>query len=284
MRNLVERLLVFFIGLPIVLLLVLVFSQNNHLLLNLTILIFSALGALEFRTILGQKNLNISAPEAAILGAFTPLACTLVVSFGITWRVLPAVFIIGATWLMISQVFTNQENLNSYINRVAAGFVLMIYPGLFMSWFIQMAVFDQAELVILIFLLIVQLNDAFAWASGMLFGKNNRMILAASPGKSIAGFVCGMIASVFTGILATHILPSVFTSTLMASPLAGAILGFVVGIAAIMGDLCESALKRSAGIKDSGKLILGRGGALDSIDSLALAAPVYYLFYMYLFT
>jgi phosphatidate cytidylyltransferase len=69
----------------------------------------------------------------------------------------------------------------------------------------------------------------------------------------------------------------------MPSNSAGALLGFGAGIAAILGDLCESAIKRSADVKDSGSLILGRGGALDSIDSLALAAPVYYLLYQVLF-
>ena len=283
MRNLIERLLVFFIGLPLVLSLVVFFSQYNHLLLNLTITIFSILGAIEFRNILIQKNLVISVPEAAMLGAIGPVVWTLNVSLGISWRFLPAVLIAGALWILFSRTFTTKEKLDSYINRIVAGFVVMIYPGLFMAWFIQMAVIPKAEMVILIFLLVVLLNDAAAYASGMLFGKNNKGLVAASPGKSVAGFVGGMILSILTGILATVFIPDAFTSTVMASVPAGAILGLAAGAAATLGDLCESALKRSAGLKDSGILILGRGGALDSIDSLITAAPVYYLLYITLF-
>jgi phosphatidate cytidylyltransferase len=78
-------------------------------------------------------------------------------------------------------------------------------------------------------------------------------------------------------------IPEAFTSPVISSIPAGAILGFCAGAAASLGDLGESAIKRSAGVKDSGSLILGRGGALDSIDSLLLAAPVYYILYEVLF-
>jgi phosphatidate cytidylyltransferase len=107
--------------------------------------------------------------------------------------------------------------------------------------------------------------------------------VAASPNKSIAGFAGGLAASVGIVILAVIFIPAAFTSTMMPSILAGTLLGLGAGIAATLGDLSESALKRSANVKDSGTLILGRGGALDSIDSIILAAPVYYLLYQVLF-
>jgi phosphatidate cytidylyltransferase len=275
---------VFFIGLTLLLSLVLFFPQQNHLLLNLVIIVFSILGSVEFRNILSKKNLVISLPETIILGAISPIAWTFVVSFGWPGRnTVPAAFILGASWLLISRIFTSLEKLDSYISRTTTGFALMIYPGLFMAWIVQMAVLSEASMVILTFFLLVLLNDALAWATGMLFGKNSRGVLAASPKKSIAGFIGGLAASVLTGIAATILAPGAFTSDRMSSILAGAILGFFAGAAATLGDLGESALKRSAGVKDSGSLILGRGGALDSIDSVALAAPVYYILYQFLF-
>ena len=283
MKKIVERLIVFFVGLPILLALVVFFPQYNHLLLNLVAIVFSILGALEVRNILNRKNLVVSVPETVILGAISPAAWTVVVSFGVRGHIVPGAFILGASWLLVSRIFTTQEKLESYLNRITAGFAVMIYPGLFMAWVVQMAVFPQAGMVILVYFLITLLNDAVAWVTGFLFGKNNRGLIAASPNKSIAGFIGGLAASVLVGILAVVLIPAAFTSNVMPSMLAGAILGLVAGAAAILGDLGESAIKRSAGVKDSGSLILGRGGALDSLDSLALAAPVFYILYRILF-
>jgi phosphatidate cytidylyltransferase len=283
MKKIIQRLIVFFVGFPALLSVVLFFPQRNHLLLNLVCISFTILGAVEFRNILTHRNLVISVPEAVIMGAISPAAWTVVVSFGVAGNIVPGAFILGASWLLVFRVFTPQEKLDLYIGRTTAGFAVMIYPGLFMAWIVQMAVFPKAGLVILVFFLVAFLNDAAAWLAGLIFGKGNRGIVPASPKKSAAGFAGGLAASVGTGLLAVKFFPTAFTSTVTASYGAGALLGLGAGAAAILGDLGESALKRSAGVKDSGTLILGRGGALDSIDSLALAAPVYYIIYQVLF-
>jgi phosphatidate cytidylyltransferase len=130
---------------------------------------------------------------------------------------------------------------------------------------------------------VAYLNDAAAWAAGLFLGKGNRGIIPASPNKSAAGFAGGLLASVVIGAGASCLIPEIFSSPRMPSLPAGAILGLMTGAAATLGDLGESVLKRSAGLKDSGFIIPGRGGILDSIDSLAAAAPVYYILYRLLF-
>jgi phosphatidate cytidylyltransferase len=126
----------------------------------------------------------------------------------------------------------------------------------------------------------------------MLFGKSNKGIVAASPNKSIVGFVAGIASSVALGVAAAVYFPDAFRANpeiegiLKAkfSPISsGIILGLTTGIASTLGDLAESALKRSAGVKDSGNLMLGRGGVLDCIDSLSIAAPVFFIVYNVLF-
>ena len=276
MIKIIKRLILFFIGIPAVFSIIYFFPHRDHLLYNIVVVIFSILGAGEFKNILTQKNLEITLSESMILGAIIPTAWLLIISFGFSLEIIPLAFILGATWILVSQVFIFKKNFESLVNRTAAGFSVMIYPGLFMGFLIRLSSFPNAKMFILFFLFLVFMNDSFAWVFGMLFGKNNRGIISVSPNKSIAGFTGGQIMSVAIGITGVLLFPQIFRSNLLEPVIAGAILGFFTGLTAILGDLCESALKRSSDLKDSGKLILGRGGALDSIDSLLMAAPVFY--------
>jgi phosphatidate cytidylyltransferase len=109
MKKLVKRLLIFSLGLPALLSLVIFFPQYNHLLLNAGSIIFSVLGAVEFRNILLKKNLVISVAEAIVLGAISPAAWTVVVSFGVMGQIVPGAFILGASWLLVSGIFSRQK-------------------------------------------------------------------------------------------------------------------------------------------------------------------------------
>ncbi|MCL2320325.1 MAG: phosphatidate cytidylyltransferase, partial [Treponema sp.] len=116
MKKIIERLVVFFVGLPLLIALVFFLPYYHHLCLNLVIIIFTILGALEFRNILSHKALVISVPETIVLGAVSPIAWTVVVSFGIRGHIVPGAFILGASWLLVSRIFTTAEKLDSYIS------------------------------------------------------------------------------------------------------------------------------------------------------------------------
>jgi phosphatidate cytidylyltransferase len=283
MKKLIERLLLFIISIPCIVLIVLFLPQRNHLAINCFTTIFSALGAVEFRYILGGRNSPLSRIEAAVLGCICPAAMTLIVSFDVGFHILSAVFVVGASWLLVSRVFSGGEKLKNFTPFITAGFSVMLYPGLFLAWFIRMNLFAHAEVVMLTFLLTVFANDSAAWAAGMLFGQGNRKIVPASPNKSIAGYVGGTLVSVIVGTAVVFIIPQAFQSSRLPPALAGLILGLLSGTAASLGDLAESAMKRSSDIKDSGSIIPGRGGVLDSIDSIALSAPVFYALYKFFF-
>jgi phosphatidate cytidylyltransferase len=284
MTKLTERLLMFSIGLPVSIGIVVLLPQKDHLAANITVIVLSALGGVEFAEILKKKDHSIGVIEAALLGISAPLAMTLIVSFDFSVWISGVIFIIGPSWLLGSQAFSSEERLKGAAGRIVAGLAVMLYPGIFMSCIILMGGLPDAAMVILIFLLIVVTNDSAAWAAGLLFGKGNRGIIPASPNKSIAGFIGGLGLSTLIGFGTVFFLPEVFTSQRIASPLAGIILGFLSASAATLGDLGESAIKRSSNVKDSGALIPGRGGVLDSIDSLCLAAPVYCVSYLFFFT
>jgi phosphatidate cytidylyltransferase len=291
MSKLVQRLLVFFIGLPFTAGLVVCLPQKNHLAVNVVVILLSALGAIEFADMLGKKEHPrrgaLPRWEAGILGSLIPLAMTLMVSFGLGGQSVPIALFLGVGWLLVSQVFTPADSFDGIISRTSSGFAVMLYPGLFMAWIIRMSLVPRAGMVILMFLLMVIANDSVAWAMGMLFGKGNRGIMPASPNKSVVGFIGGFAAATLIGIGAVLFAPELFPASRLAAPLSapvrGIILGFISGLAGTLGDLGESAMKRSANIKDSGTMIPGRGGILDTIDSIALAAPVYYGVYWLLF-
>lgn len=126
--------------------------------------------------------------------------------------------------------------------------------------------------LLLLAMLCVTLSDAGAYYAGSAFGSH-RLAPVISPKKSWEGVAGGALGSI-SGALIGHFW---FFQRL---PLAHALaLGVVLCAAGILGDLAESMLKRSAGVKDSSALLPGHGGVLDRVDSLLVAAPVLYYYW-----
>ncbi|HEY2405732.1 MAG TPA: phosphatidate cytidylyltransferase [Polyangiaceae bacterium] len=127
----------------------------------------------------------------------------------------------------------------------------------------------------------VLMSLTFAWLAdtgGYFFGRflgKTKLYEAVSPKKTRAGFV-GALVGAEVGALVAHFwyLPSI--------PLAHAVpLGLLAGVLGQLGDLVESLLKRSTGIKDSGAIVPGHGGMLDRIDALIVVSPVVYLYVLW---
>lgn len=112
------------------------------------------------------------------------------------------------------------------------------------------------------------LCDTAAYFAGLKWGRR-RLAPALSPKKSVEGALAGLAAGAAAGAL--------LTPWLGWLPLAGALAGLFIAAVAQAGDLWESALKRAAGVKDSGRLLPGHGGILDRFDALLLALPAAYL-------
>ncbi len=120
------------------------------------------------------------------------------------------------------------------------------------------------------------LNDTYAYFGGRRWGRR-KLIPSVSPGKTVAGSVAGLVGSVVTGALLGEL---VFVRWLgvPVGPVMGGLGGAVLSVAAQVGDLAESLLKREAGVKDSGSLLPGHGGVLDRFDALYFTLPVGYWF------
>jgi phosphatidate cytidylyltransferase len=119
-------------------------------------------------------------------------------------------------------------------------------------------------------LLAVFAADTAAYVAGRLIGRH-KLAPRTSPGKTWEGLAAGTIAAVLVPFFALY--EEGFLDVTQSLVLGGAI-----AVAAPMGDLFESALKRDAGLKDTGRLLLGHGGMLDRLDALLFTAVVsYYL-------
>jgi len=126
------------------------------------------------------------------------------------------------------------------------------------------------------FFLVLMGSDAAAYYGGRAFGKH-KLAPSVSPGKTWEGAVAGMLASLLLAVGAHYWffaeLPLRF-----ALPLAA-----VMNVVGVLGDLTESALKRSAGAKDTAQILPGHGGMLDRMDSLLFNAPLIYYFARFYF-
>ena len=166
-----------------------------------------------------------------------------------------------------------ENNFEKSIYSIVSALFIIFYVGLLPSFISKLSGLENSVWYLSLYFVMTFICDSFAWLFGMTLGKGNRGFIKVSPNKSIVGFIGGIFGSILIALLTQRFFPEILPGPYYK----GIILGFVVSIFAIIGDLVESLLKRSADCKDSGNVILGRGGILDSIDSLLFVAPVFYI-------
>lgn len=164
---------------------------------------------------------------------------------------------------------------------VLAGWIYVSLPFGFLAR-IGNLIFDPSNtdllpyysLQILVIFILIWLSDTFAYLAGRAFGKHP-LWKSVSPKKTIEGFLGGMVATV---AVAWFLVPN----WVELSAMEAAILAVIVVVTGTLGDLFESQIKRSLGIKDSGTALGGHGGFLDRFDSILFAAPACYVYLRFL--
>jgi phosphatidate cytidylyltransferase len=174
--------------------------------------------------------------------------------------------ILTASFVFCLAVLTFERPLDSMLPNASLIALGMVYccllPG-FLVWL--------PARVVLVLMGTIWAGDAAAYYGGRALGRH-KLAPTISPNKTVEGSIAGLAGSTIAGVgLGTWLLGSPI------SFLAVAVL--VAAIAGQIGDLAESALKRSSGVKDSSSLLPGHGGMLDRLDSLIFAAPVFYWFF-----
>ena len=230
---------------------------------RLIVIVFAILGAYEIYNMLSHKNHAFDYRLAVDIGGC--LAMMYAAKVDALWPVMLYIVI-----RMIIQVFSKGEAL-SELTR--SGLVLM-YVALPLSALVACLNFPGGSILILIAFCFIWISDTGAYMVGSLIGKH-KMCPRISPKKSWEGLcgglaLCGVIGFVLPSVAAAAGFPGAIPAF---SAIEYALIGVAIGVLSTLGDLVESLIKRSVGVKDSGVFLPGHGGALDRIDSLLLVAP-----------
>jgi phosphatidate cytidylyltransferase len=181
-------------------------------------------------------------------------------------------FLVGFGWVLTTFVLAVMSLMTAVIfggpietafGRVVVGITGVAYCCLTLGFLVLMS-----RQLILVLFAVIWIGDTAAYYGGRAWGRH---LLApiVSPKKTIEGAIAGLIGSVAAGIIAAV--------WILGEPwikLAG--ISALTALMGQMGDLAESALKRSVGVKDSSSILPGHGGILDRLDSLFFATPVFY--------
>ena len=159
------------------------------------------------------------------------------------------------------------------LQYAAATLFAACYPGFLIGYIVRLAGVGEPRWALLTFFVAVFGNDTIAYVAGKLARGRTAIGLPASPAKTMVGYASGISASVAAMLVARALFPGAPRFGTFEAAMGGV----AIGVCAALGDLVESAMKRAAQVKDSGVLVPGRGGLLDSIDSTLLCAPVFFL-------
>ena len=219
--------------------------------------------ALASREYLGVLHQNGKPPHVAPLIILVVATCWWMSE--ITPGPLLAVLLLGLGWLAVEVVF-----LGLTVDRAAARVLAQWYVGMPLG---MLAAVESVagRMAPLLLIATIAVSDSAQFYTGRAFGRRP-LASAISPKKTVEGAVGGLVlATVFIALAGPALLPN-------AGRRALALLGVIMVVLGIVGDLFESRLKRIAGVKDSSVIIPGHGGILDRIDALLFATPAFYVY------
>jgi phosphatidate cytidylyltransferase len=241
------------------------FGSSFHFLLLVTFVV--GLGLVEFYRMLSAKGFPCWGWLGIACGGVLPLAFYI---GGMAYH--------GAVTAMIllsflAGLFTRQELVTS-VQSVAFTLLGVFYVGWLLSYVLLLRLLIDGPYYVFYIFGVVWLGDAAALVVGTLIGRH-KLAPSISPRKTIEGAVGGLLGSLCGAILGGLWFLGHFTLTQCLA------VGGMLAILGQLGDLSESLLKRSTGVKDSGVLIPGHGGILDKVDGILFGAPALYYYILY---
>ena len=270
-----SRMFVNFLGIPGILLLV--YLGGPWFIGFVTVV--SLIALYEFYRLVGNKNASPHVWIGILAGALLLLfhygnICPEIVM--VNWHHILIVLILIIIFL---ELFSGKDNATANITYTITG---ILYIPLLLGTMVSLRDIDSSgaetgyNLVVVLFVSVWSCDSA-AYVFGKKWGKS-KILERVSPKKTWVGGIAGLITAIGVVILfqQTHFFPANTISVYHAASI-----GTLVGIFGQAGDFVESMIKRDAGAKDSGAFLPGHGGVLDRFDSLIVATPLVYLYYLY---
>lgn len=242
--------------------------KGSYLLFTVFITLASFIGLMEY--------CRMALPKRPIAGIMVPLAGAVLPFLFYTRSAALTSFAIALFFLSIS-VYTlfSFKDVKCAASEAALLFFGVIYIPYLLGYLVLLRSHPQGFKWILLIMFIVMSGDSAAYFIGCRYGKR-KLYPEVSPNKSVEGALGGLAGSVL-GVMAAKLL--FFDELSVVDALVASLL---VGAAGQTGDLFESLLKRSCGVKDSGTIFPGHGGIMDRLDSILFAAPVAYYYAMFI--
>ena len=202
--------------------------------------------------------------SALVLSVLVILHCIGIIPFKYVWLFIP-------TFVMIFVAALYQKGKIPF-NDISYTIIGIIYATIPFLFFVALGFIKGTfnHYIPLGFLIILWSNDTGAYLSGRSFGKH-KLFERISPNKTWEGFIGGVLFAMLIALNLEQYFGALqkWEWVTMAA---------IIGVFGTLGDLVESMLKRSLGVKDSGNILPGHGGLLDRFDGLLIAAPLVFLF------
>lgn len=226
-----------------------------------------AVGLYEYFQLVLRKEEKKFLPAVVLIGLLPLLAASAgrvdIIMAGLFLSVLLLV-------IFILIIFPSLINGLSSLSRISFG---IVYIGFGAAHFVLLRALPEGVMWLLILTAVAVGSDTGAYYIGKSIGRR-KLCPAVSPGKTRAGAIGGLVTGITAGLITARLIsPAINLFTI-------AFIAFLLTCIGMVGDLTESVIKRSVGVKDSGGLLPGHGGLLDRGDSLLLSVPaLFYLLY-----
>lgn len=223
----------------------------------------------EFYSMVEKKGISVYKYFGTALGVIVPIAVYLEYDFK-TEGLAPFSIVLFCLMVFARQ-FTRKNASEDALVSSAVTLFGILYISWFLSFIIKLKYMPGGTGLVAFLIVVTKGGDVGAYFLGTFFGKKP-LIPRISPKKTVEGTLGGLVTAFLFAVLLKCLLP------LNVNLWQAAVIGILLAVLGQVGDLAESLLKRSCGIKDAGTALSGLGGMLDVLDSLLFTTPIFYFF------